>query len=619
MERAVIKSAGSSPHTRGARHPFRNARRQLRIIPAYAGSTTTLRRPSRISWDHPRIRGEHDCSIYFTNFPTGSSPHTRGAQGDRRHPCAWVGIIPAYAGSTRNKPPIPSWKDGSSPHTRGARPSTEDSTRAWTDHPRIRGEHLGWLSGSGGVVGSSPHTRGARVFAGPAAPGAGIIPAYAGSTPSLSGWPTGSPDHPRIRGEHSCTTTKSSHALGIIPAYAGSTACRRRCCSGTWDHPRIRGEHISPPSTAPALRGSSPHTRGARRLGLGRRQTGRIIPAYAGSTRSGTSNSASTRDHPRIRGEHQRRQRRREAGAGSSPHTRGAHRRQHWDGYRLGIIPAYAGSTSNPVSALLKTADHPRIRGEHNVGVGDLDRLVGSSPHTRGARSSPMFHRSDGRIIPAYAGSTWIIVTRQAPARDHPRIRGEHGGVHMIVVDGPGSSPHTRGALSTFPPLAGEPGIIPAYAGSTLYSHFGSKGIWDHPRIRGEHPGHADRPASTGGSSPHTRGAHTHASLLLRAGGIIPAYAGSTPTSREERGHVPDHPRIRGEHLLDGRGKPRNEGSSPHTRGARRYEPPAGRAGGIIPAYAGSTPRPGAGQSPAADHPRIRGEHPCTRSTATAK
>ena len=202
MERAVIKSAGSSPHTRGARHPFRNARRQLRIIPAYAGSTTTLRRPSRISWDHPRIRGEHDCSIYFTNFPTGSSPHTRGAQGDRRHPCAWVGIIPAYAGSTRNKPPIPSWKDGSSPHTRGA---------------RRRG-----LPVRGGV--------------------------------------------------------------GIIPAYAGSTACRRRCCSGTWDHPRIRGEHISPPSTAPALRGSSPHTRGALAGAAGEADPVGIIPAYAGST-----------------------------------------------------------------------------------------------------------------------------------------------------------------------------------------------------------------------------------------------------------------------------------------------------------------------------------------------
>ena len=304
MERAVIKSAGSSPHTRGARHPFRNARRQLRIIPAYAGSTTTLRRPSRISWDHPRIRGEHDCSIYFTNFPTGSSPHTRGAQGDRRHPCAWVGIIPAYAGSTRNKPPIPSWKDGSSPHTRGARPSTEDSTRAWTDHPRIRGEHLGWLSGSGGVVGSSPHTRGAR------------------------------------------------------------------------------------------------------RLGLGRRQTGRIIPAYAGSTRSGTSNSASTRDHPRIRGEHQRRQRRREAGAGSSPHTRGAP--PHPAHLQLGIriIPAYAGSTCRKPSSHRRIWDHPRIRGEHDIPAVGGPYVEGSSPHTRGAPSGARARRQRQRIIPAYAGST---------------------------------------------------------------------------------------------------------------------------------------------------------------------------------------------------------------------
>ena len=50
-------------------------------------------------------------------------------------------------------------------------------------------------------------------------------------------------------------------------------------------------------------------------------------------------------------------------------------------------------------------------------------------------------------------------------------------------------------------------------------------------------------------------------------------------------------------------------GSSPHTRGARRYEPPAGRAGGIIPAYAGSTPRTDTTKVPNTDHPRIRGEH----------
>ena len=152
------------------------------------------------------------------------------------------------------------------------------------------------------------------------------------------------------------------------------------------DHPRIRGEHLGWLSGSGGVVGSSPHTRGARRLGLGRRQTGRIIPAYAGSTRSGTSNSASTRDHPRIRGEHQRRQRRREAGAGSSPHTRGAHRRQHWDGYRLGIIPAYAGSTSSAALGWLSVGDHPRIRGEHiKSGFGAI-KDGGSSPHTRGAQ-----------------------------------------------------------------------------------------------------------------------------------------------------------------------------------------------------------------------------------------
>ena len=141
MERAVIKSAGSSPHTRGARHPFRNARRQLRIIPAYAGSTTTLRRPSRISWDHPRIRGEHDCSIYFTNFPTGSSPHTRGALLHHHE------IISCSR-----------------------------------DHPRIRGEHGAGVGDAGVEVGSSPHTRGARADRLDRHRFGWIIPAYAGST-----------------------------------------------------------------------------------------------------------------------------------------------------------------------------------------------------------------------------------------------------------------------------------------------------------------------------------------------------------------------------------------------------------------------------------------------------
>ena len=325
MERAVIKSAGSSPHTRGARHPFRNARRQLRIIPAYAGSTTTLRRPSRISWDHPRIRGEHDCSIYFTNFPTGSSPHTRGAQGDRRHPCAWVGIIPAYAGSTRIRRPrragrrdhprirgehafviwLADWVAGSSPHTRGALLHHHEIISCSRDHPRIRGEHGAGVGDAGVEVGSSPHTRGAHF----------------------------SPIH-------------GARAARIIPAYAGSTGWRRRRGRSGRDHPRIRGEHVPIALIATALAGSSPHTRGARWRRTGRR--------------------------PRR--------------CGSSPHTRGAPAAPATTGGRCGIIPAYAGSTSSAALGWLSVGDHPRIRGEHiKSGFGAI-KDGGSSPHTRGAQ-----------------------------------------------------------------------------------------------------------------------------------------------------------------------------------------------------------------------------------------
>ena len=58
------------------------------------------------------------------------------------------------------------------------------------------------------------------------------------------------------------------------------------------------------------------------------------------------------------------------------------------------------------------------------------------------------------------------------------------------------------------PRRADQPGIIPAYAGSTPLPAGPLKSPPDHPRIRGEHYGFAN--------------------LLELSTGIIPAYAGST-------------------------------------------------------------------------------------------
>ena len=253
------------------------------------------------------------------------------------------------------------------------------------------------------------------------------------------------------------------------------------------DHPRIRGEHYGVRLAITSPRGSSPHTRGARHLD--RRRLGRagIIPAYAGSTSDAHLCHQLSRDHPRIRGEHWDGEIEVSDNEGSSPHTRGA---LHPFGnlvVRLGIIPAYAGSTSNQPSPRRGGTDHPRIRGEHSARTCAGSMRTGSSPHTRGALAVRGAARGRGGIIPAYAGSTTGWRSRRCSGRDHPRIRGEHNGWPKSLRPRAGSSPHTRGALAPGCGKTFSTGIIPAYAGSTPSMLPLRPTMRDHPRIRGEH------------------------------------------------------------------------------------------------------------------------------------
>ena len=155
-----------------------------------------------------------------------------------------------------------------------------------------------------------------------------------------------------------------------------------------------------------------------------------------------------------------------------------------------------------------------------------------------------------------------------ASARDHPRIRGEHSQKWSIPVTLGGSSPHTRGALGDDSYYFAFLGIIPAYAGSTFSNQWRISFLRDHPRIRGEHKASASISTGSPGSSPHTRGAQQQADVALVAGGIIPAYAGSTSVAKSPYSALRDHPRIRGEHGGHLRCVSCNPGSSPHTRGA---------------------------------------------------
>ena len=256
-------TTGSSPHTRGALHGDRVDVHPIRIIPAYAGSTLFAIFIQLVDKDHPRIRGEHSTKRVGAHDCSGSSPHTRGAPQPVSELRRGRGIIPAYAGST---------------------PPQAPRSRRGQDHPRIRGEHKIRATEMVLTFGSSPHTRGALAHRPPSPPPFGIIPAYAGST---SIWRSANVDRlgssPHTRGAL-YRAWPPRRPGGIIPAYAGSTDAHVGSDATYPDHPRIRGEHTCSGRGLSSRLGSSPHTRGAPVfLGVPAAPVG-IIPAYAGST-----------------------------------------------------------------------------------------------------------------------------------------------------------------------------------------------------------------------------------------------------------------------------------------------------------------------------------------------
>ena len=339
----------------------------------------------------------------------------------------------------------------------------------------------------------------------------------------------------------------------------------------------------------PSAFGSSPRSRGAP-LSINQWFPGyRIIPAFAGSTLCGRAPLCPSSDHPRVRGEHVCREPSRsrvpgssprsrgalkkltqlDCAAGSSPRSRGAPLHDHQSATIGRIIPAFAGSTFMVDTTVRVPRDHPRVRGEHSSRQAPNPLADGSSPRSRGAHTSAGVPQKIPRIIPAFAGSTKIPASRQCVTRDHPRVRGEHTVQEFPVADTVGSSPRSRGA--------------PASTSAR------SRGDADHPRVRGEHCGIAAR-------HPSRRG-------------IIPAFAGSTQIARNDRAAIWDHPRVRGEHLIRMLSAVSGTGSSPRSRGAPSsgYSPaPQSR---IIPAFAGSTSGGNGMGSSLGDHPRVRGEH----------
>ena len=91
--------------------------------------------------------------------------------------------------------------------------------------------------------------------------------------------------------------------------------------------------------------------------------------------------------------------------------------------------------------------DHPRVCGEHDMGLTEHQDRLGSSPRVRGTRSELHIGGVLHGIIPACAGNTTSTALLIVFGRDHPRMCGEHLKIYDDDAKEMGSSPRVRGTL----------------------------------------------------------------------------------------------------------------------------------------------------------------------------
>ena len=201
------------------------------------------------------------------------------------------------------------------------------------------------------------------------------------------------------------------------------------------------------------------------------------------------------------------------------------------------------------VSSVVPSPDHPRSRGEYDAPKNKCVSVSGSSPLSRGIHGAYGLDGQCFRIIPALAGNTGFSNKDSIGIKDHPRSRGEYIIPALAGNTRSGSSPLSRGILTSM---------------MSRYSF-----LEDHPRSRGEYGLGRLPKAPTKGSSPLSRGIPYIFTWSEWPPGIIPALAGNTDRIRQISANRPDHPRSRGEYR---RGLPAstcNRGSSPLSRGIR--------------------------------------------------
>ena len=192
---------GSSPRVRGTYSQILLRSSTNRFIPACAGNISFTKSPARLWPVHPRVCGEHQQRPRYIVVLHGSSPRVRGTWATVKTSSRRSRFIPACAGN------IMWW-------SRQRIPASV--------HPRVCGEHLSLPPTVPVTHGSSLRVRGTWPELRPVVPLSRFIPACAGNIPALIALHQLQTVHPRVCGEHPCSTSCTLSNIGSSPRVRGT-------------------------------------------------------------------------------------------------------------------------------------------------------------------------------------------------------------------------------------------------------------------------------------------------------------------------------------------------------------------------------------------------------------
>ena len=191
---------------------------------------------------------------------------------------------------------------------------------------------------------------------------------------------------------------------------------------------------------------------------------------------------------------------------GLSPRGRGKRHRIAGVSDSLGSIPAWAGETPHPCISTSAYEVYPRVGGGNGLGFANKPRKPGLSPRGRGKLAAQSEKPLNWRSIPAWAGETTSIGTREYRPEVYPRVGGGNGGLRWQTRAIGGLSPRGRGKLGYAIKQYLSTRSIPAWAGETAIYRPSVDVGWVYPRVGGGNNVAWRSSALSHGLSPRGRG-----------------------------------------------------------------------------------------------------------------